>query len=350
MTALVVNGRFLTQALTGVQRFAAEITRLLPAPVTVLAPPAAPAMAGIAVRHVGSLAGHTWEQFDLPRHAGAGVLLNLGNTAPLVLRRQVVVIHDAATFAVPEAYSWRFRTFYRALQRALVWRGVVLATVSAFSCDQIARHLGVDPQGIAVLGEGAEHILRAPADAALHARLGLSRPYALAVGSLAPHKNLAALSATAGMLAERGMDLVITGDIAAGVFAGAGAVPQPARLVGRVNDAALRALYEQARCFVFPSLHEGFGLPAVEAMACGCPVVAAFAGALPEVCGDAALLADPTSPADIAAAVARVLDDAALADHLRAAGRARAAGFTWAAAAGALAGVAARLADAEHAQ
>ena len=106
-------------------------------------------------------------------------------------------------------------------------------------------------------------------------------------------------------------------------------LPAPATLVGRVNDGELRALYEGAACFLFPSRYEGFGLPAIEAMACGCPVVAARAGALPEECGEAALLCDPASPGEFAAAVARLLDEPGLADGLRAAGRARAATFTW---------------------
>lgn len=253
------------------------------------------------------------------------------------------MIHDAATMAVPGSYGWRFRTWYRWLHRGLAWRGVALATVSAFSRTEIARHLGVEADAIAVVGEGAEHMIRMPADPGILGRLGLACPYVLAVGSPAPHKNLAALGATARMLADRGAALVVTGDLNARVFAAA-ELPQPARAVGRVDDAGLRALYEQAACFVFPSRYEGFGLPAVEAMACGCPVVAARAGALPEVCGEAALLADPANPRDIAAAVARVLDEPGLADRLREAGRVRAAGFTWEQAARRLAAVAGELA------
>jgi glycosyltransferase involved in cell wall biosynthesis len=181
-------------------------------------------------------------------------------------------------------------------------------------------------------------MLRPPADPGLPARLGLERPYVLAVGSPAPHKNLAALSATAAMLAARGAELVLTGDLSSPVFARI-ALPAPARRVGRVDDASLRALYEGAACLVFPSRHEGFGLPAVEAMALGCPVVAARAGALPEVCAGAALFADPADPLDIAQAVAAVLDDPALAARLAAAGRVRAAGFTWAATAARLSGL-----------
>jgi glycosyltransferase involved in cell wall biosynthesis len=345
MTRLLVNGRFLAQEVTGVQRFALEMARALAGlgTVEVLGPPDARDAAGLAVRRVGRRRGQAWEQFDLPRHAGGGVLVNLGNSAPLALGRQVVVIHDAATVAYPASYGWRFRTWYRWMQRGLAWRGARLATVSGFSRAAIARHLGVDAGGIAVVGEGAEHVLRVAADGGLRARLGLEGRYVLAVGSLARHKNLAALGATARMLAARGETLVLTGAADPRLFAAA-ALPEPARLVGRVDDAGLRALYEGASCFVFPSLHEGFGLPAVEAMACGCPVVAARAGALPEVCGEAALLVDPHDPAAIAAAVARVLDEPGLAGRLRAAGRARAAAFTWEDAARRLAAVAGEMA------
>jgi len=350
VTPLYVNGRFLTQALTGVQRFAGEIARALPRPYTLLAPPSAPDTSDLPLRRVGRRGGHAWEQFELPRHAAGGILLSLGNTAPLALRRQVVVIHDAAAFAVPEDYSWRFRTLYRGLQRALVGRGATIATVSHFARTQITRHLGIPPERIAVVGEGAEHILRPAPDRTILARLGLSRPFVLSVGSLAPHKNLAALTATAAMLAARGHDLVLTGELDPRVFAAPATLPSPARQAGRVTDAELRALYEAAACFVFPSRHEGFGLPAVEAMACFCPVVAARAGALPETCADAALLADPANPADIAAAVARVLDDPDLSEALRVAGRIRAASLTWTDAAARLSAVAARLARGENAE
>ncbi|MDE2197963.1 MAG: glycosyltransferase family 4 protein [Rhodospirillales bacterium] len=342
MSAVAINARFLAQNLTGVQRFAIEMTQALLAAwpegreaPALLAPAGAPARPGLAPTRIGRLRGHAWEQISLPRHGG-GVLVNLGNTAPLAWRRQLVVIHDAGAFATPDAYSWKFRLWYRLLQRGLARRRVGLATVSLFSRNEIARSLGVDPRGIAVLSEGAEHILRAPADWRVAADHGLEAGrYVLVVGSLAPHKNLAALGPTAAMLAARGMTLAITGGFNESVFA-TSALPRPATLLGRVSDAALRGLYERAACFLFPSRYEGFGLPAIEAMACGCPVVAARAGALPEVCGDAAVFCDPAAPGDIAGAVAALLDDAPMAAELVRRGRLRAAAATWPRAAGLL--------------
>ena len=348
---LRVNGRFLTQKVTGVQRFAIEMTRALQgiAGCDVIAPHGARDEGPIIPRRAGFLSGHAWEQFELPRHAEGGVLLNLGNTAPLMRGNQIVVIHDARPFTTPGNYSWRFATWYRLMQRGLARRGTCIVTVSCFAQQELAQHLRLDPAGIAVLGEGAEHLLRTPPDLGLCHRLGLDRPYVLAVGSLARHKNLASLSATAMMLTGRGMDLVLIGDVDRRVFgAGASGLPASLRGVGRQDDAGLRTLYEGAACFVFPSRDESFGLPAVEAMACGCPVVAARAGSLPEICGDAALLVDPDDPAEIAAAVERVIDDPELFARLRAAGRARAAGFTWAAAAGRLAALAEGLAAREN--
>ena len=329
--ALRINGRFLTQQVTGVQRFAIEMTRALCGMTVcdVIAPRGARDEGPIAPRRVGWLAGHAWEQLELPWHAAGGVLVNLGNAAPLALRRQVVVVHDARPFTRPQVYSRRFATWYRLMQRGLVRRGARIATVSHFAQCELAGFLGLDPAAIAVLGEGAEHLLRAEPMAGLHRSLGLERRYVLTVGSLAGHKNLGALAATAAMLAGRGMELVLIGDVDRRVFGAGAGLPAGVRAVGRQGDAGLRALYEAADCFVFPSRDESFGLPAVEAMACGCPVVAARAGSLPEVCGDAALLADPDDPGDIAAAVARVLDDADCAARLRAAGQARAGGFTW---------------------
>ncbi|MDE2335289.1 MAG: glycosyltransferase family 4 protein [Rhodospirillales bacterium] len=344
--AIVINARFLTQSTTGVQRFAREITlalsRLQPAPI-LLGPREARLPdgwnAGPWRLDVSACAGgHIWEQLVLPRQRGGAVLVNLANSAPLFCRRQLLVIHDAGVFATPEAYSWRFRCWYRLLHRVLARRGVALATVSEFSRREIARHVRVPQERVAVIGEGAEHILREPM---VPPPLPVGG-YVLAVGTPAAHKNLAVLEATAAMLHGRGLELVATGGVAGGVFSAA-SWPAGIRPLGRVDDAALAGLYRGAACLVFPSRYEGFGLPAIEAMACGCPVVASSIPGLRETCGEAALFADPADPRAFVAAVARLLDAPAEAARLRAAGLARARALTWPAAAqrllGALAGI-----------
>ena len=347
--SLYLNGRFAAQSLTGVQRFATEITRALGTLPTwqalgaVLLAPAGtadPGFAGFRFQAAGSRKGHVWEQWDLARTAQDGLLLNLGNTGPLRQRRQLVVVHDAGVFSTPESYSLPFRTWYRILHRRLA-RRAKLVSVSEFARQDLATHLEIDPAAIAVISEGAEHILRSAADPSVLAAHGLTAGrYVLVVGSLAPHKNLSALSSAAAALAERGLQLAITGGLNAKVFAsGAPALPQPATYLGRVNDAQLRALYEAAACFVFPSRYEGFGLPAVEAMACGCPIAAAIAGSLPEICDDAAVYFDPNDPADIAEIVTRLVDAPALAAELRRKGLLRVRRYTWRAAAEQLAEV-----------
>jgi glycosyltransferase involved in cell wall biosynthesis len=336
---LAINGRFLTQGVTGVQRFAAEVTQALAragAPLRVLAPPGALERLGeVPVERVGTRRGQAWEQLDLPRAAGGDLLLNLGNTAPLRHRRQVVVIHDAGVFDTPESYSLAFRAWYRTLHLALPRLGARIVTVSDFSRGRLAARLRLDPDSIAVMPEGGEHVLRVAADDGVLARHGLAaQRYALAVGTRAAHKNLAALRDVAALLAARGMVLAVAGGVQGGVFSGpADAQGTGVALLGRVSDAELRALYENALCLVFPSRYEGFGIPPLEAMWCGCPVLAARAGAVPEVCDEAALWFDAEGPETQAAALTRLLDEPGLAETLRAAGRARAALYSWDAAA-----------------
>jgi glycosyltransferase involved in cell wall biosynthesis len=337
---LAINGRFLTQSTTGVQRFAAEVTQGLAragAPIRLLAPPGAPDRLGeIPVEHVGTRTGQMWEQLDLPRAAGRDMLLNLGNTAPLNCGGpRLLVIHDAGVFDTPESYSFAFRAWYRTLHLALPRLGNRLVTVSEFSRTRLAARLRLDPARIAVMPEGGEHVLRIPADEGVLAKHGLApRRYALAVGTRAAHKNLGALREAAAMLAARGMVLAVAGAVQAGVFSGAADTEGAGvALLGRVTDAELRALYETALGLVFPSRYEGFGIPPLEAMWCGCPVLASRAGAVPEVCGDAALWFDAEGPATPAAALARLLDEPGLADHLREAGLARARLYSWDAAA-----------------
>jgi len=352
---IAINGRFLTQGLTGVQRYAREMTRALDAlassgpgsgpgsgeapAMRLIAPTGAAGLEAfphLAPVSAGTRGGQLWEQLDLPRAARGDFLLNLGNTAPVIQgRNQAVVIHDAGVFDTPESYSWKFRNWYRGLHRTLVFRGAHLLSVSEFSAGRIGANLGLDPAGIGVTLEGGEHILREPADETMLARHGLTRHgYALVIGTGAAHKNLAALHHAIGALAARGLLLAVAGTKDASVFQQDGA-PAEAHVkpLGRVSDAELRALYEGALCLVFPSRYEGFGLPPVEAMWCGCPVIASRAGAVPEVCGEAALWFDAAHPAQLGEAVARLADDANLRETITAAGRARTARFSWDAAA-----------------
>lgn len=175
--AVFLNGRFLNQAVSGVQRFSLEITaaidRLVACgewPETMVLTPrsAETANAGhpgtvyqrLQLREVGRTSGHLWEQTELPNAARGGVLLSLGNTAPMLAgQRQVVVIHDAGVFDTPESYSLRFRAWYKALQHCLVRAGAIVVTVSEFSRDRIVARLGLDPAHVAVMYEGADHIL-----------------------------------------------------------------------------------------------------------------------------------------------------------------------------------------------
>jgi glycosyltransferase involved in cell wall biosynthesis len=249
-------------------------------------------------------------------------------------RRQVVVIHDAGVFDTPESYSLRFRTWYKMLQHGLARSGARIVTVSAFSRARIAARLGLDPDRIAVMHEGADHILRAPADTTILTRHGLfAGRFAVVVGNRVAHKNLGALQGVASVLARRGIGLAMAGGRAPGVYQAPGEDRMAGRDLGRVSDAALRALYENAVCLLFPSRYEGFGLPPVEAMACGAPVAASRRAALAETAGPAAVI-DPDDIEGMTTTVAGLLGDDEARRRLSAEGVAWAARFDWDAAAG----------------
>jgi glycosyltransferase involved in cell wall biosynthesis len=344
---LVLNGRFLSQQVTGVQRHARELVRALDRKleqngsrleVSLLAPPDATLdleLYRISVRRVGRLRGQLWEQLELPLHARGHLLLNLANTGPAFSSRQLVTIHDASVFAVPDAYSTAFRRYYRLLLPHLARRAELVLTDSEFSRSELVRWMRVVEEKIRVVPCGHEHILAAPADHRVLSRHGLgARPYVLAVSSLSPHKNLETVFAAIRLLGQRGWDYVLAGPVNPRIFGSlAENAPDLAVRVGYVTDAELRALYEGAACFVYPSRYEGFGLPPLEAMACGCPVVVSRSASLPEVCGDAALYADADNPQQLAAAIRRVMGEDGLADRLRQRGRERAMHWSWDAAA-----------------
>lgn len=326
---LFVNGRFLAQSRTGVQRYAEEVVCALKKVAADRGGPQVDVRVPSGSAWASQLAGYVWDQILFPLKARGGVLLGLGNLGPVWIRRQVVVLHDAAVYDVPGSYRPSYRLAHRLVHRALLARGARLATVSAFSQERLAAALRIPPEAIAVTGVGSEHIGRAAADPHVLARLGLApERYVLAVAGRAAHKNLKILEKAAAPLADRGLPLVLVGGTAA-PFADHGEPLHGLFACGPLRDGELRALYEQALALVFPSLYEGFGLPPLEAMRLGCPVLIARVRPLLDHFGQAALSFEADEVRELVAQIDRLRSDRDLRAELAARGHRVAARWTW---------------------
>lgn len=343
---LTINGRFLTQRITGVQRYALEMlsaiddllaegTAASPIEAELLVPPDAPAdlpaVQAISIRRVGRLRGHPWEQIELPRFA-RGLALNFCNTFPVALGQQIVVVHDASIYACPEGYTSTFRTFYRALFTIAAHRSRIhIATDSEFSRMELERFAGFNPSRMTMIPCGADHWNDIEPDPGILDRLGLAaRPFLLAVGSANKNKNIARLIEAYLKLDRKDVPLVLAGGANSHVFSGV-ALDENEQLIrtGYLSDAELAALYGNALAFVFPSLYEGFGLPPLEAMHFGCPVICSRAASVPEVAGDAALYCNALDVNDIAGCLRRIIEEDALRRTLTEKGKEQVAKFTW---------------------
>ena len=262
-------------------------------------------------------------------------------TAPLLLTgaRRVVTIHDVIPYLYPETSTRLDRLIYRRWLPLAVQRVDAIITVSEQSRADIVRHLRVGPEMVTTIplaaGRGFRPLAEPETRPALQ-RYGIDFPYILYVGSIEARKNLVRLlEAYARLRAwSQRWRLVIVGPRrgnSSPVFSAVrrlGLEPH-IHFTGHVEEADLPALYNGAELFVFPSLYEGFGLPVLEAMSCGTPVVTSNTSSLPEVAGDAAILVEPFDPEAIAGGMRQVLEDPALAASLRSRALARAGRFTW---------------------
>ncbi|HEY3021522.1 MAG TPA: glycosyltransferase family 1 protein [Solirubrobacteraceae bacterium] len=282
------------------------------------------------------------EQELLPRaaaRAGCDLVHSLASTAPLRGRyRRVTTIHDLNYMKVPESHFGVRGLGMRVLVPAAAWRSHRIVVDSASTRDDVVHHLRVRAGRIDVvpLGVGFTRAAAPRPAGELRAQLGLGdRQVVLSVSAKRPHKNLMRLlGALARIPAERRPALVVPGyptphEAQLRERAAELGLDGDLRMLDWVSAADLEGLYALAEAFVFPSLYEGFGLPVLEAMTRGVPVACSDRSSLPEVAGDAALLFDPDSEEQIAGAIERLLSDGGEAERLRAAGRARAARFTW---------------------
>jgi glycosyltransferase involved in cell wall biosynthesis len=271
-----------------------------------------------------------------------GILVHgMDGFLPYSLRRRdraVVTVHDLGWQVHPELYDRRLRLMYGGLFPWVLRRANRFIAVSRYTADDLIRRAGVPSSKIDVVYHGLDPVFRAPVVAGPEAES--FSPYLLAVGGVSPRKNTRRLIEAFTRWRSRGghrspFQLWITGTSLDPEFTQAGtALPDGVKLLGYVDKAQLPGLYARAAAFLYPGIYEGFGLPIIEAMACGTPVVTSRTGAAPEIAGGAAILVDPFNVASIEGGLEQVTNSAE-AQRLRSLGVDRARGFQWNAAAAA---------------
>ncbi len=260
--------------------------------------------------------GIVWQQIVLPRIADADVLWGPFGTIPLALRiPSVVTLHDFSSITMPGAHRLKtIASFDLFIGRSLD-RTQRIAAVSHAVAEEAVRWFGVSRAKIEIVPNGVDEFFRPGSD---------EEDFILFVGTLEPRKGIDLLLEAWRSLPEPRPPLVLCGGEGWGV-----AMPEGVQVTGWVDRERLRGLYQRARLFVYPSRYEGFGIPPLEAMACGAPVIATRTGAIAEYADGAAMLIDPGDGDALRAAMLRLLGDPALRRDLRARGIERAREYRW---------------------
>jgi glycosyltransferase involved in cell wall biosynthesis len=319
---MLINARFLTKRITGLERYAIGVSLRLKtmspesefiAPRDILHKEHARTL---AVKTVGYSAGHVWEQTELPVYLAANkapLLLGLTNTGPLTYPNQVVVIHDLAFLREPGWFSKKAALSFKYLVSGVAKIARHIITNSEFTKKEVIDLLGISPDKISVAYPAVPENIRRLTATQHENKYG---DYILTLSSLDPRKNLKSLIRAYRQLGLRDVKLVVAGGENQDVF-GKHAFELRAitkedtniLFTGYLSDDQIVGLYQNARLFVYPSLYEGFGFPPLEAMACGCPVVASNSSSLPEALGSAASYADTKNIDELAGTISKVLNE-----------------------------------------
>ncbi|MDF2433174.1 MAG: hypothetical protein JWP44_2805 [Mucilaginibacter sp.] len=330
---IIVNARFLTQRVTGVQRFAIEISKVLRvlndkivfvAPRNILDMDLAKQLDAITI---GKNEGTIWEQVDLRYYLmskGNPLLINFCNTGILFYNKQIVTIHDMSYKVNPKWFTRQFYLWYNYLIPHIATRSLKIFTVSNSSKKDIIKHLKVSPDKISVIYNSSNLNTNNTFES-----VNMEK-YLLSVSSLDPRKNLNNLIRAFKEI-DKDIRLIIVGlkkekftlndDLTSG--------SHNIIIKNYVSDSELGALMKHAEAFVYLSFYEGFGLPPIEAMSIGCPVLVSDIPAHREICGNAALYANPNNVNDIKNKIISLLNDNALKNELVLAGERNIKRFNW---------------------
>lgn len=293
-----------------------------------------PALQSIRYEYLSAPNLYIWENISLARRTGRDPILGLQNRNPVLKENCATMIHGLQVLTQPGSYSTRAKIEARTLLPLIGMRHRTIMTVSNFSAKEIAENKIARMSKIRVVYNGIDH--REVNNKATHrdTLVKPKSPYVVAQASTRSHKNIKVLLSAFAHSALSNYSLVLFGSEGRADFERAGIpVPSNVQFAGTVDDEALMELLRGALCLAFPSLTEGFGLPPLEAMSLGTPALVSNGGAIPEVCGDAAIVLDPYRPDDWREAIVKVYSDAAFRERYREAGRIQAGLFTWDAAA-----------------
>ena len=308
---IIVNARFLARRITGLERYAIEMSRQLKqlrpglrfvAPRNVLDKTLA---AELGVEHFGRMTGHLWEQIELPmflRRKGNPLLLSLVNTGPIQYANQIVVVHDLAFLRNPAWFSRSAARWFKFLVPRVIKASVAIVTDSVFTKREVKELLGVSEQKIHVVYPGVAGAFRSSSSLS---RKKSDDTMVLAVSTLEPRKNLHRLIEAFKSMKLPDARLVIVGGDNSLVF-GKSQLKQAyhddpmVQFRGYVTDSELQGLYQRADVFVSSSLYEGFGFPPLEAFANGCAILVSDIPPHREIFGDTATYVDPTDTSCIA--------------------------------------------------
>jgi glycosyltransferase involved in cell wall biosynthesis len=331
---IYINGRFLTHHIAGIPRFSYEMCRAmkrLGMNIMVVAPCyTSRKNYPFPVAYYGKRKSHFWEQIDLYRFMNkkdGSVLVSFSGLGPVLYKNHLPTIHDLSFWRHPEWFSFSYTLIYKIVTPLLVWKAPLVFTVSRFSKSEIVDLLKVNEEKIHVIHNAVSLDLRKsnPDDPDSEER------YVLMVSARDQRKNFSRTVQAFLSLNFPGVKLYIIGDSGT-VFKEKDMIDfhHPSiKLLGRVSDEDLSFYYRHALLLAYPSLYEGFGIPPLEAMACGCPVLASGIEPLREACGVAAYYCDPNDTASIANGMKTLLTDDALRQRLIEAGYLQVENYNW---------------------